>query len=44
MKPATEVLAKRIAAEPLLNHFLLVGGTALSTYLKNRGQRRMARS
>lgn len=36
MKPATEALARHIAAEPLLDHFLLVGGTALSIYLNHR--------
>lgn len=36
MKPATEALARHIAAESLLEHFLLVGGTALSIYLNHR--------
>ncbi len=36
MKPATEALARHIAAESLLDHFLLVGGTALSIYLNHR--------
>ena len=36
MKDNTEVLAKKIAGEAFLNQFLLVGGTALSVYLKHR--------
>lgn len=36
MKPETEALAKRLSGEPLLKDFLLVGGTALSIYLKHR--------
>ena len=36
MRPATEALARKIAAESLLDHFLLVGGTALSIYLDHR--------
>lgn len=36
MKPATEALARHIATESLLDHFLLVGGTALSIYLDHR--------
>lgn len=36
MKPATEALAKRISVAPLLDQFLLVGGTALSIYLEHR--------
>ena len=36
MKKKTEVLAKKIAGETFLEHFLLVGGTALSVYLKHR--------
>ncbi len=35
-KPLAEALAKHIAAESLLDHFLLVGGTALSIYLNHR--------
>lgn len=36
MKPATEALARHIAAESLLDQFHLVGGTALSIYLHHR--------
>ena len=36
MKENTEVLANKIAGEAFLNQFLLVGGTALSVYLKHR--------
>ena len=36
MKKKTEALAKKIAGEALLERFLLVGGTALSVYLKHR--------
>lgn len=36
MKPETEALAIRLSDEPLLEQFLLVGGTALSIYLKHR--------
>ena len=36
MKPETEALAIRLSGEPLLEKFLLVGGTALSLYLKHR--------
>ena len=36
MKENTKALAKKIAGEALLNQFLLVGGTALSVYLKHR--------
>ena len=36
MKKNTEALAKKIAGEAFLVHFLLVGGTALSVYLKHR--------
>ncbi len=36
MKKKTEALAKKIAGEAFLEHFLLVGGTALSVYLKHR--------
>ena len=36
MKPETETLAIRLSEEPLLEKFLLVGGTALSIYLKHR--------
>jgi len=36
MKPETEALAIRLSEEPLLEKFLLVGGTALSLYLKDR--------
>lgn len=36
MKAQTEALAKRLADESVLDHFLLVGGTALSLHLKHR--------
>ena len=36
MKEKTEALAKKIAGEAFLEHFLLVGGTALSVYLTHR--------
>ena len=36
MKPETEALANRLSIEPLLEKFLLVGGTALSLYLNHR--------
>ncbi len=36
MKKKTEALAKKIAGEAFLENFLLVGGTALSVYLKHR--------
>ncbi len=36
MKENTEALANKIAGETLLDQFLLVGGTALSVYLKHR--------
>ena len=36
MKKKTEALAKKIAGEAFLEHFRLVGGTALSVYLKHR--------
>lgn len=36
MKPATEALARHISGEPLLENFLLVGGTALSIHLEHR--------
>jgi predicted nucleotidyltransferase component of viral defense system len=36
VKKKTEALAKKIAGEAFLEHFLLVGGTALSVYLKHR--------
>lgn len=36
MKPETEALANRLSSEPLLERFLLVGGTALSIYLNHR--------
>ena len=36
MKKKTEALAKKIAGETFLKHFLLVGGTALSVYLNHR--------
>jgi len=36
VKKKTEALAKKIAGEALLERFLLVGGTALSVYLKHR--------
>lgn len=36
MKPKTEALAKRLSIEPLLEQFLLVGGTALSLYFEHR--------
>jgi len=36
MKPETEALANRLSGEPLLEKFLLVGGTALSIYLNHR--------
>ena len=36
MKDDTEALANKIAGEALLDQFLLVGGTALSVYLKHR--------
>ena len=36
MKPETESLALRLSKEPLLENFLLVGGTALSLYLNHR--------
>jgi len=35
VKKKTEALAKKIAGEAFLEHFLLVGGTALSVYLKH---------
>lgn len=36
MKKKTEALAKKIAGETFLEHFKLVGGTALSVNLKHR--------
>jgi hypothetical protein len=36
MKEKTEALARKIAGEVFLEHFLLVGGTALSVYLTHR--------
>jgi predicted nucleotidyltransferase component of viral defense system len=36
VKKKTEALAKKIAGETFLEHFKLVGGTALSVYLKHR--------
>lgn len=36
MKTETEALAIRLSGEPLLEQFMLVGGTALSIYLKHR--------
>ncbi len=36
MKSETEALANRLSEEPLLEKFLLIGGTALSLYLKHR--------
>lgn len=36
MKPETEALARRLSDEPLLEQFLLIGGTALSIYLEHR--------
>lgn len=36
MKENTKALAKKISGEVLLDQFLLVGGTALSVYLKHR--------
>jgi len=36
MKKETEALAIRLSGEPLLEKFMLVGGTALSLYLKHR--------
>jgi len=36
MKPKTEALAKRLSIEPLLEQFLLIGGTALSLYFEHR--------
>ncbi len=36
MKKKTEALARKIAGEGFLNHFLLVGGTALPVYLEHR--------
>ncbi len=36
MKENTKALAKKISGEALLDQFLLVGGTALSVYLKHR--------
>ena len=36
MKIETEALAIRLSEQPLLENFLLVGGTALSLYLKHR--------
>ena len=36
MKPETQALASRIADEPVLDQFLLVGGTALSIHLEHR--------
>ena len=36
MKKKTEALAKKIAEEVFLGRFLLIGGTALSVYLKHR--------
>jgi len=36
MKPETKALANRLSEEPLLETFLLVGGTNLSIYLNHR--------
>jgi len=41
MKPDTEILARKIAGEPILDDFLLVGGTALSIYTSITGSVRI---